>query len=151
MQHHKALTPKELEQLEQMAAINLPQGKIAAILRISESTLERMLKSTPAVREAYDLGRARASHNVRAVLFKMATRESVEKEVIEITVDQNGKEIKREKKSHRKAVDPKFEATKFWCETQEDFKRTDVIETPGYTGPQVFVGLPAKKAINRGR
>lgn len=75
MRHKKNLTPEQLKQLETMSGLRLDMDDIAAILGIGKSTLERMAKTTPAVRESMAKGRAIAGQNVRGVLYKMCTVE----------------------------------------------------------------------------
>lgn len=97
----RQLDERELKMLEKLEAIRLPSHMIAALLEISETQLRYLKKKNDTVRRVAIGGRAKASRDVRTTLYHMAVR------------------------------DKNFQALKFWCETQEDFKRADKLEISG--------------------
>ena len=64
-------TTKDVEQIEDMAAIGLTLEDISKILRWSEKTLKRRMEDTEGVREAYERGRATAKQIVLKRLFEL--------------------------------------------------------------------------------
>lgn len=68
------LAPRDLEQIEKMAAIGLPLGQIAWLIGISETTLDRLLKKD---REAVELGKAKPD-NAWAIFLRGRARGDAE-------------------------------------------------------------------------
>lgn len=97
----RVLSTDELKLFEKYAAIRLPLEQVAALFDMSIDTLKRIMQKQDAARASWDQGRAKASSTARSTLWQ-------------------------------KAFDQKnFQAMKFWCQTQEGFKTTDVVEIKG--------------------
>jgi hypothetical protein len=97
----RQLTEDELKLLEKLSAIRLPLDMICDILEIGETDLRELKKKNDNVRRAFRGGLAKSSRDVRTTLYHMAVREK------------------------------NFQALRFWCETQENFKRADKLEISG--------------------
>lgn len=69
----KELTDKEVNQVATMAGYGMPMDQIAAVMEMSEKTLERRQKDDERVAEAIHKGRARASAKVRQTAYELAT------------------------------------------------------------------------------
>lgn len=68
----KELGEEELKSLRVMSEHGLNQRSMAAILGISRTTLQRMMKHRPAVREAVEYGKARGVAKVANKAFELA-------------------------------------------------------------------------------
>lgn len=109
------LTQKELDQISGMAAVRLPMEMIATLMGFgSKDTLEKRVKKDPALRSAIDRGRANASGKVRNHLYAMQFDETLPPQI-------------------------RFQAGKFWAQTQEGFKTADRLELTGADGAPIEV------------
>jgi hypothetical protein len=100
-------TEKQISQVEAWSAVRVPMEHMASLLGISKDTLERAIKKNDALRAALDIGRAKASANVRTTLYNMGV------------------------------IDKDFQALRFWCQTQEGFKITERQELTGADGAPI--------------
>jgi hypothetical protein len=107
VKHKKNLTKEQLELLQKLSGIRLPMDQIATMLDISYDTLDRMSKSSGAVRAAIDKGRAKGSSLYRQTVYQMAVGEK----------------------------NPRM--LEFWGKTQEGFKTADRLELTGADGGPV--------------
>ena len=115
----RRFTPDEIKRLRTYGALRMPFKQMAALLNTDADYLVELMKQQPEARNAYDEGRAEASQKVRGTLFQRAT--GVKKP--DGTWD----------------VEPSMLALKFWCETQEGFKREEKIEIVGLDGGPVAI------------
>ena len=65
-------TAKELEKLKSLAASGIRITDIAAIYRMSKSSLYDFMKKNPAIREHIDMGKSQALYNVAQTLYSKA-------------------------------------------------------------------------------
>lgn len=72
MSKRRKLTPDEIRQLETMSGLRLPTHQIAAILGLSKTHLEVLIKKDDAARNAVEMGRAVASTTVRQRAYEQA-------------------------------------------------------------------------------
>lgn len=130
MKHDKWLTAEQLKLLEQLSAIRLPQEQMIVMLnaaapaevnKVSESTFERMVKTTDSVREAFFGGRSRAAANIRQHAYGMCFDKKIPPQT-------------------------RHQATKWWTATQEGFKTTSQLEHTGKDGTPL---LSADEAEDR--
>lgn len=68
----RELTEKEINQIEAYSAVRLPMEDMAALLGISESYLEDMIKRNDAARHSLNVGRAKAKAKFRQRLYQLA-------------------------------------------------------------------------------
>jgi hypothetical protein len=111
----RLLTESELSLLESLGGVRLPMKDIASMFKMSNgnpmslSTLEETINYQEAARDALMRGRARAKGKIHSTLFQLATGER----------DETNKLWK---------VKPDMSALRFWCETQEGFKRSEAAD-----------------------
>ncbi len=113
MAKKKILTPEQLIQLEAYAGIRLPNEHISVLLGFSKDTLERLAKKDAAVHAAIERGRSKSSGKVYNTLYSQAVGKPAYTD---------------EKGTYHPAVPVNFNALKFWCQSQEGFKTTTVVE-----------------------
>lgn len=101
------ITSEQIKQIETMAGIGLTIPQIAAVLGISETTLERKHRIDPLIKEAILKGRALASSQVMKSAFQQAV-------------------------SGKSAV-----MTIFWLKCREHWKETTVHELTGKDGAPI--------------
>jgi len=130
----RQFTPEEIKAIAGMAAVRLPTDQIATIMGMSKETFERRVKKDSALRDAIEKGRANASGTIRNTLYRMAT---TDREIVEETTIGVGPKARKVVK--KKKVGPDVNALRFWCETQEGFKRTEKLELSGPGGKPVEV------------
>lgn len=118
--HERQFTEEEFKILYELAALKMPLDQIAQVMRMHEQTLQRMMKNDERVHDTIVRGRNDTSRQVRATLYQMA----VGKKQRMPEKDRNGKIIM----PAQKAVDADFQALRFWCETQEGFKRSESLD-----------------------
>jgi len=128
MKSRRVLTPEELKVLREMSGVRLPFDMMATLLGMSHDTLNRLYKQSIAVRASIDEGRASASNTVRKTLFITAVgrqpRTIVDPETGERRTDPG--------------QSPDVQAMRFWCETQEGFKRAEALELTGAGGGPII-------------
>lgn len=129
------LSPEQIKSLEQMCAFRMNQRDIAAILGISETTLQRLLKYSQPAREAADRGRAKGSLKAYSTAFQLATGHEVEKEVVKY----NAHRGRYETVKVMEKVPPDSNMLRFWLQTQEGWRRTDKIELSGPGGGPIAI------------
>lgn len=71
-QGKKKIPLTECEKIEKMASVGLAVDQIAALLNVSKRTFERRMKEEPAILDALEKGRARATFKVANRAYKMA-------------------------------------------------------------------------------
>lgn len=125
----KKLDERDLKLLYELSALRMPTDQIAALLGMSKDTLERQVKANDAVRAAMVEGRAKSSHRARRTLYDRAMGRPERRAKDPVT----GQEIVE------KALESEPWALKFWCETQEGFKRADRLEITGAGGEPIEV------------
>jgi hypothetical protein len=124
----RQLTEDEIRRLRQYGALRLPNEHIATLLNISETWLDHLLKRDNAARRALTEGRASASQSVRGTLYQLANGRPA-KIGKERLPDGTVRDVVLEP-----AIPPDVPSLKFWCETQEGFKRADRLELTGADG-----------------
>lgn len=123
-------TPEQIEQIEDMARIRLPQWQMATLLGISLPCFADVVKRDKAVQYALLKGRAAASQTIRSSLFAQALGE-------------------RDPEDPRKWLyQPNFAAAKFWALTQENFKLDNSIEL-SITQPETLTQADKALEIKR--
>lgn len=145
MKFKKKLDDKDIKQIEYLSGIRVPMEHIAGAIGVSKDTLERMVKKNDAVRAAIDTGRSKATTKVRGTLYSEATGSRPVVKMIPILNDDGT--VKRDKRGQiqyeeeviSQGKPPDIQALKFWCETQEGFKRTEVVEMVGRDGGPVKI------------
>ena len=111
------LNEKQMEKLRECGMLNMPLNSIAVLLKISESSLERILKKNAAAREAKDGGRAETQFAIRRTILSLATGQPAKH-------DQAGNVVRKEQK-------PDITAARYWADTQEGFKSSSKLELVG--------------------
>lgn len=149
MTHDTKLTQDQMEIIEQCSAIRLPMAHIATLVKISHDTLERMYNNPDpqydTLRASINGGRAKASRGVRGLLYQMAMGRQARYQRDKkgnIVTDKQGKPILLEA-----AIAPDFQAVKFWCQTQEDFKIAGQFELSGPGGGPIRVSSIDEKDL----
>lgn len=135
----RMLNEAELEQLASLSAIRVPQYQMATFFKnakgepMSPESFADLLSYDVAARQAIIDGRAKASTKVRNTLFQLANGEE--------HMDEKGRP------TGKYIREPKLEALKFWCQTQEDFKIAERHEHTGKDGAPLQVAPPAQVVI----
>ena len=62
----------DLDDLEEMAALGIPNERMARLLHIGKATLQRAVADTPEVEDAIELGRARLDRSLRTAQVRTA-------------------------------------------------------------------------------
>lgn len=150
MSHHRKKNPpqrrkldeKELDHLEWLAGIRLPQDEMASAFKnakgepMTPNSFEDLLRTQPAARHAIAKGRQKSKVNVRDTLFQMA----VGQRKLDPVTGRATNEWKRA---------PDIQALKFWCATQEQMRTTDrvehfgKVETTPNVAPQIIITIPS--------
>jgi hypothetical protein len=142
----RTLSDLEKEQLKSMSGLGMPKYQMAAILGMSEETLELCLKRDPAGRHAIALGRAVSSHNTRQTAFNQANGYT------RIVYGSDGKPLLNSDGTEvTERVEPDVRMTQFWLKTRERFSERIEISGPG-GGPiksQDMTLDERKKKLNR--
>jgi hypothetical protein len=68
----KEVSPEDLGQVEKMAAMGLRMDQMAALMHMSERSLERRKREHKALCDAIERGRAQATEDIAAVAYRMA-------------------------------------------------------------------------------
>jgi len=139
MTHKKKLTEEDYANLEKFAYLGLTQEGMACMIGVSLDTFQRMIMTTDRLREVLTKGKTNAHTVVLNSLFKQITREEVGIQESIITVDESGKEIKREKKLIKRPAKPSERLLEFYLSTKMGFTRTDRIEHTGLNGDPIAV------------
>jgi hypothetical protein len=136
MPRKKKLSDKQYELIRNLAIIRLPRHMMATSLNMSKSMFDTLAKKDARMRQVLEDGNATASKNVRKTLYAMAVGH---REIVEKTVTAEGlittKIIQTE-------VPADFQALRYWCDTQEGFKKTEKFEITGSDGGPIEVGAP---------
>lgn len=119
----KPLSEDQKRQLEYYGGLNMSLFKCGQLIGgpSDRKLREEMLKDS-SVREAYERGRAKVGGQARHTLLEMA-------------LGVKNKDKDKEKKPWK--IEPDFRALKLWCETQEDFKTTSLVEVSGINGKPI--------------
>ena len=71
--HNKIeFTDRDIEQIETMSGFRMPMRHIAAVIGVSQDTIERRMKTDEAIAAAVERGRASAANAVYRTAFDMA-------------------------------------------------------------------------------
>lgn len=113
----RKFTPEECELMKKLSGIRVPRHQMCQFFKnkkgqpYTDAGFEEAITYCSAARNAIIEGRSKASTKVRNTLFQLATGEEV--------VGPDGKPTGMFRR------DPDMSALRFWCETQEGFKRAD--------------------------
>lgn len=137
----RRLNAQELEHLEWLVGIRVPQDQMASFFKnkkgepMSPASFESLLKRDKAARYALLRGRAKAALKVRNTIYQQAIGE-------EILDPQTGMPTGQYKRL------PSERMLEYWCNTQEGFKREDNLKLSGHVtgapqGTVVIFNIPS--------
>ena len=112
--------PEDLATLEMLAGIRIPQYQMASFFKnafgekMNPEGFETHLRHDNAARNAMIEGRSKAATKIKNTLYQMAVGE----ETMDVRGRPTGKYLR----------EPDMAAMRFWCETQEGFKREEKLQ-----------------------
>ena len=135
MKKQKKLSADELKLVQGMAEQRLPLHNIAMILKVSDSTLDRMIRDQPDLRDAIYRGRAVGTQKAYRAAFELATGYTRVHKIRSY----NQRTGKWTVKTREEDIPPDPNMLRFWLKTQEGWRETDRIEISGPGGGPIQV------------